>query len=157
MGKRVDFSARSVISPDANLSIEELGVPEKIAINLTFPEVVNQHNINRMYQLVRNGNKIYPGAKSWKSVKDNKQKLILDGSKIILNFGDTINRHLVNGDIVLFNRQPSLHKMSMMAHRIRVMKGNTFRLNVDVCKPYNADFDKQFSVEDSKSDKGYAC
>jgi DNA-directed RNA polymerase beta' subunit len=59
-----------------------------------------------------------------------------------LNLGDTVNRHLVNGDIVLFNRQPSLHKMSMMAHKVRVMEGNTFRLNVDVCKPYNADFDK---------------
>ena len=141
MGKRVDFSARSVISPDANLSIEELGVPEKIAINLTFPEVVNKYNLNKMYQLVRNGNKVYPGAKSWKSFSDGKQKLILDGSKIVLEYGDVINRHLVDGDIVLFNRQPSLHKMSMMAHRIRVMKGNTFRLNVDVCSPYAADFD----------------
>ena len=159
MGKRVDFSARSVISPDANLSIEELGVPKKIAMNLTFPEVVNKHNINKLYQLVRNGNKIYPGARSIKSVNDGRQRAILDDiehigknglietitrdtSKIILNFGDTVNRHLVNGDIVLFNRQPSLHKMSMMAHKVRVMEGNTFRLNVDVCKPYNADFDK---------------
>jgi DNA-directed RNA polymerase beta' subunit len=144
MGKRVDFSARSVISPDANLSIEELGVPEKIAMNLTFPEVVNKYNINRLYQLVRNGNKIYPGAKSIKSVKDNRPRMILndqDTSKIILNYGDVVNRHLINGDTVLFNRQPSLHKMSMMAHKVRVMKGNTFRLNVDVCKPYNADFD----------------
>ena len=159
MGKRVDFSARSVISPDANLSIEELGVPKKIAMNLTFPEVVNKYNINKLYQLVRNGNKIYPGARSIKSVNDGRQRAILDDiehigknglietitrdtSKIILNFGDTVNRHLVNGDIVLFNRQPSLHKMSMMAHKVRVMEGNTFRLNVDVCKPYNADFDK---------------
>ena len=141
MGKRVDFSARSVISPDANLSIEELGVPEKIAMNLTFPEVVNKYNINKMYQLVRNGNKVYPGAKSWKSVNDGKQKLIIDGSKIVLEYGDVVNRQLVDGDIVLFNRQPSLHKMSMMAHPIRVMKGNTFRLNVDVCTPYAADFD----------------
>jgi DNA-directed RNA polymerase II subunit RPB1 len=145
MGKRVDFSARSVISPDANLSIEELGVPKKIAMNLTFPEVVNKMNINRMYQLVRNGNKVYPGARSIKYINSGRQHLLLDDqdtSKIILNFGDTINRHLVNGDIVLFNRQPSLHKMSMMAHKVRVMEGNTFRLNVDVCKPYNADFDK---------------
>ena len=144
MGKRVDFSARSVISPDANLSIEELGVPYKIAMNLTFPEVVNKFNINRLYQLVRNGNKIYPGAKSIKLVKNGKEHMILDdkdNSKIILNFGDTVNRHLINGDIVLFNRQPSLHKMSMMAHKVRVMEGSTFRLNVDVCRPYNADFD----------------
>ena len=144
MGKRVDFSARSVISPDANLSIEELGVPYKIAMNLTFPEVVNKYNVNRLYTLIRNGNKVYPGAKSIKRVKDGKEYMLLDDkdtSKITLNFGDTVNRHLINDDIVLFNRQPSLHKMSMMAHKVRVMEGSTFRLNVDVCKPYNADFD----------------
>ena len=144
MGKRVDFSARSVISPDANLTIEELGVPYNIAMNLTFPEVVNKYNINKMYQLVRNGNRVYPGAKSIKKMNSGKEQAILDDmdtSKIVLDYGDTVNRHLVNGDIILFNRQPSLHKMSMMAHRIRVMTGNTFRLNVDVCKPYNADFD----------------
>jgi DNA-directed RNA polymerase II subunit RPB1 len=157
MGKRVDFSARSVISPDANLKIEELGVPYKIAMNLTFPEVVNKFNINRLYQLVRNGNKIYPGAKSIKLVKDGQEHMIFDDkdtSKYILNYGDTVNRHLINGDTVLFNRQPSLHKMSMMAHTVRVMEGHTFRLNVDVCKPYNADFDKpKNSVEDSGSEK----
>jgi DNA-directed RNA polymerase II subunit RPB1 len=159
MGKRVDFSARSVISPDANLSIEELGVPKKIAMNLTFPEVVNKYNINKLYQLVRNGNKVYPGARSIKHANTGHTHAIMDEieqigkngvietlardtSKIVLNFGDIVNRHLVNGDIVLFNRQPSLHKMSMMAHKVRVMEGNTFRLNVDVCKPYNADFDK---------------
>ena len=142
MGKRVDYSARSVISPDANLSIEELGVPYKIAMSLTFPEVVNKHNINRLYQLVRNGTKVYPGARTIKRLKDGKIYMIPDDtSKVILNFGDTVNRHLINGDIILFNRQPSLHKMSMMAHKVRVMEGNTFRLNVDVCKPYNADFD----------------
>ena len=144
MGKRVDFSARSVISADANLAIEELGVPYKIAMNLTFPEVVNKININKLYQYVRNGNKVYPGAKSIKKLKDGCQYSILenkDTSYYVLEYGDTVNRHLINGDIVLFNRQPSLHKMSMMAHRVRVMEGNTFRLNVDVCKPYNADFD----------------
>ena len=168
MGKRVDFSARSVISPDANLSIEELGVPKKIAMNLTFPEVVNKHNINKLTQLVRNGNKIYPGARTYKSVKDGRIRAIFDDqikigkdgsvetttrdtSKIVLNYGDTVNRHLVNGDIVLFNRQPSLHKMSMMAHKVRVMEGNTFRLNVDVCKPYNADFDKLVVLKQNNS------
>jgi DNA-directed RNA polymerase II subunit RPB1 len=144
MGKRVDFSARSVISADANLAIEELGVPYKIAMNLTFPEVVNKININKLYQYVRNGNKVYPGAKSIKKIRDGRKYEILDNkdtSTITLELGDTVNRHLINGDIVLFNRQPSLHKMSMMAHKVRVMEGNTFRLNVDVCKPYNADFD----------------
>ena len=143
MGKRVDFSARSVISADANLAIEELGVPYKIAMNLTFPEVVNKININKLYQYIRNGNKVYPGARSIKKIKDGLQYLVQDKdtNTIVLEYGDTVNRHLINGDIVLFNRQPSLHKMSMMAHKVRVMEGNTFRLNVDVCKPYNADFD----------------
>ena len=143
MGKRVDFSARSVISADANLNIEDLGVPYKIAMNLTFPEVVNKINITRLYKYVRNGNSVYPGAKSIKTFKDGGQYSILETNKHSkqLEYGDVVNRHLINGDIVLFNRQPSLHKMSMMAHRVRVMEGNTFRLNVDVCAPYNADFD----------------
>ena len=143
MGKRVDYSARSVISPDANLDIDQLGVPYRVAMNLTFPETVNQFNINDLYKKVRNGNKVYPGAKSIKSVKDGKTRLLdyQDTNKIVLEIGDIVNRHLINDDIVLFNRQPSLHKMSMMGHRVRVMDGNTFRLNVDVCSPYNADFD----------------
>ena len=62
MGKRVDYSARSVISPDANLDIDQLGVPYRVAMNLTFPETVNQYNINDLYKKVRNGNKVYPGA-----------------------------------------------------------------------------------------------
>ena len=116
MGKRVDFSARSVISADANLNIEDLGVPYKIAMNLTFPEVVNKININRLYKYVKNGNKVYPGAKSIKRVKDGSQYMIMDKdtNNETLEYGDTVNRHLINGDIVLFNRQPSLHKMSMM-------------------------------------------
>lgn len=143
MGKRVDYSARTVISPDSNLMIGELGVPMKIAINLTFPEVVNKFNINKMYECIRNGNKVYPGAKSYKSYQDGCTIMLdyRDTSKIILEYGDIVNRHLINGDIVLFNRQPSLHKMSMMAHSIRVMEGFTFRLNPNACKPYNADFD----------------
>ncbi|MCL1905263.1 MAG: DNA-directed RNA polymerase subunit A', partial [Methanomassiliicoccaceae archaeon] len=53
----------------------------------------------------------------------------------------TVERQLVDGDVVLFNRQPSLHRMSMMAHRVRIMPGKTFRFNLCVCPPYNADFD----------------
>tara|TARA_Y100000816_G_scaffold291796_1_gene284407 strand:- start:838 stop:5418 length:4581 start_codon:yes stop_codon:yes gene_type:complete len=143
MGKRVDFSARSVIGPDANLDIGKLGVPKEIAMNLTYPEIVNKYNITAMYKLIKNGNKIYPGAKSIKSIKDDRLRLIeyCNQDEIVLEYGDIINRHLQNDDYVLFNRQPSLHKMSMMAHRIQVMPGKTFRLNTDVCKPYNADFD----------------
>ena len=65
----------------------------------------------------------------------------VDRDKIELNYGDIVHRHLQDGDIGFFNRQPSLHRMSMMAHRIKVVQDKTFRLNVTVCKPYNADFD----------------
>lgn len=144
MGKRVDFSARTVITPDPNLSIDELGVPVKIAKNLTFPEVVNRYNIDAMYALVRNGAEVHPGAKHVRKARQGMRTVRLrDHNKdsIELEEGDVVERHLQNGDYVLFNRQPSLHKMSMMAHRVRVMPYNTFRLNVCVCASYNADFD----------------
>mgnify|MGYP000861770701 FL=1 len=143
MGKRVDFSARSVISPDPSLDIDELGVPIKIAMNLTYPEIVNKYNINNLYKLVRNGSKVYPGSNSYTNTEEGVTKTFdhIDTSKIVLKYGDIVNRHLINEDIVLFNRQPSLHKMSMMAHSIKIIPSKTFRFNVDVCKPYNADFD----------------
>ena len=143
MGKRVNFSARSVITPDSNISIDQLGVPLKIAKNLTYPEIVTKYNIEELYKYVRNGPEIHPGAKSIKSKNDGKTRRLhnIDRTKISLQYGDIINRHLKDGDLVLFNRQPSLHKMSMMGHRIKVMPGNTFRLNLAACKPYNADFD----------------
>jgi DNA-directed RNA polymerase II subunit RPB1 len=142
MGKRVDFSARSVISPDPNIEIDQLGVPIKVAMNLTYPEIVNKYNINEMYNLIKNGNKIYPGAKSYKNTRENITKYLeFTKEQIKLEYGDIVYRHLKDDDYVIFNRQPSLHKMSMMGHRIKVMKGSTFRLNINVCKPYNADFD----------------
>jgi DNA-directed RNA polymerase II subunit RPB1 len=144
MGKRVDYSARSVISPDANLNIEELGVPRQIAMNLTIPEIVNKYNIDKVYQWIRNGTTVHPGAKSYKRAEDGRVRNLeyVDTSKIVLNYGDIVNRHLMDGDDVLFNRQPSLHRMSMMAHKVRVIDGLSFRLNTNVCEPYNADFDK---------------
>ena len=143
MGKRVDFSGRSVITPDPNIDLDELGVPLQIAMNLTFPEKVNQFNITKLNGFLQNGNNHWPGVKN--IIKKNNKKIsITDHNKndISLEFGDTVNRHLIDGDYVLFNRQPSLHKMSMMGHRVKVMKiGHTFRLNVSVTPPYNADFD----------------
>lgn len=143
MGKRVDYSARTVITPDPNIKIDQLGVPIKIATNLTFPEIVNKYNIVRLTKMVRNGPDIYPGAKSIKKANDGSSKSLLyvDRESIELEMGDIVHRHLMDDDNVLFNRQPSLHKMSMMSHRVKVMKHNTFRLNVSVTKPYNADFD----------------
>ena len=144
MGKRVDFSARTVITPDPNIGIDQLGVPLKIASNLTFPETITNNNINKLKKMVLNGYDTYPGVKSIKKLDGSIKNLKhVDLQKIAneLENGDIINRHLVDGDYVLFNRQPSLHKMSMMAHRIVVMKADTFRLNVCVTSPYNADFD----------------
>jgi DNA-directed RNA polymerase beta' subunit len=141
MGKRVDFSARSVISPDANLKITDLGVPKLIAMNLTIPETVNKYNYAKLMKIVRNGSDVYPGAKSIEYKETGKLIAITDAnaSSIVLNFGDVVNRHIQDNDMVLFNRQPSLHRMSMMAHYVKVMPGRTFRLNTDVCEPYNAD------------------
>ena len=143
MGKRVDFSARSVITPDANIDLDELGVPEEIASNLTFPETVNPYNRERLLSYVRNGPNKHPGAKSvyLKRDKTTFRLNYVNPDTIDLKEGDIVHRHLIDGDIVLFNRQPSLHKASMMAHRVRVLPGSTFRLNVSATRPYNADFD----------------
>ena len=143
MGKRVDFSARSVITPDPNIELDQLGVPQKIANNLTYPEKVNNINFNKLNQLLEKGYNVWPGIKSIIK-KDSKMVITLNDNNINnieLEIGDIVNRNIMDGDYVLFNRQPSLHKMSMMAHRVKVMKGNTFRLNVSVTPPYNADFD----------------
>ncbi len=144
-GKRVDFSARTVISPDPNISINEVGVPIEVAKTLTVPVKVTPWNIEEMRQLILNGPDKWPGAN---------YVITADGRKIDLRFakdrkiiadslqpGWTVERHLRDGDVVLFNRQPSLHRMSIMAHLVKVLPGRTFRLCPLVCPPYNADFD----------------
>jgi len=144
-GKRVDFSSRTVISPDPNLDLAEVGVPESIAKKLTIPEIVTDWNVEKLKKLVINGPDKFPGVN---------YILRPDGVKIRLDFvedrsiiadsleaGYLVERHLLDGDIVLFNRQPSLHQMSIMGHHVRVLPGKTFRLHPSVCPPYNADFD----------------
>ena len=142
-GKRVDFSSRSVITPDANLSIKQLGVPLKIAKNITFPAKVNKRNKTFLTSLVMNGPDIHPGANVLERKNGESISLrYVEKETLELNEGDIVHRHLVDGDPVLFNRQPTLHRMSMMCHEVKVMrKGNTFRMNVGDTKPYNADFD----------------
>ena len=143
MGKRVDFSARSVITGDPNLSIRQLGVPMKIAKNITKPITVNDRNRNFLMKLVQNGPEEYPGAKILERKNgDNISLRYVDRLSIRLENGDIVHRHMMDGDAVLFNRQPSLHRMSMMCHIVKIMKkGDTFRMNVADTKPYNADFD----------------
>ena len=116
---------------------------------MTFPEIVTRFNIDKLTKAVRNGPYKYPGAKSIKrngshnfiSLRSYVINKDLDLNTIELNYGDIVERHLVDGDYALFNRQPSLHRMNMMAHKIKVVPFNTFRLNVTVTSPYNADFD----------------
>ncbi|KAI5120862.1 hypothetical protein M0805_008235 [Coniferiporia weirii] len=142
MGKRVDFSARTVITGDPNLELDEVGVPKSIAMTLTYPERVTPYNIAYLQELVRNGPREYPGARY--VIRDTGERIDLRYNKradAFLQYGWVVERHLKDGDYVLFNRQPSLHKMSMMCHRIRLMPYSTFRLNLSVTPPYNADFD----------------
>ncbi len=144
-GKRVDFSSRTVISPDPNLDLSEVGVPESVAMKLTIPEIVTEWNIERMKKLVINGPNKFPGVNYIVRPDGVKIRLdfVEDRSTIAetLEIGYLIERHLADGDIVMFNRQPSLHQMSIMAHYVKVLPGKTFRLHPSVCPPYNADFD----------------
>ena len=143
MGKRVDFSARSVITPDPNLSISQLGVPLKVAKNLTKPVIVTAKNRNYLRTLILNGPDEHPGAKIYERKNGDCISLrYVDRESINLELGDIVHRHMLDGDAILFNRQPTLHRMSMMCHIVKVMyKGDTFRMNVADTKPYNADFD----------------
>ncbi len=139
LGKRVNFSARTVISPDPTLSINEVGVPQSIANELTVAEYVTEANIKACKELIKEGKANYvsrPDGRRIKITEENLKDLIEN-----ISVGWSIDRQLRNGDIVLFNRQPSLHRMSIMAHRVKIMPGLTFRMNPSVCPPYNADFD----------------
>ncbi|KAF8753807.1 DNA-directed RNA polymerase subunit beta' [Rhizoctonia solani] len=163
-GKRVNYAARSVISPDVNIETNEIGIPPVFARKLTFPEPVTSHNVKELRQAVINGTAVYPGA----SIVQNE-----DGGLIYLDKmepdaraalaarlltpqegpapndlthrdarGKTVYRHLKDGDILILNRQPTLHKPSMMAHRAKVLKGEkTIRMHYANCNSYNADFD----------------
>lgn len=156
MGKRVNYAARSVISPDPNLETNEIGIPPVFAVNLTYPEPVTQHNYQEMRQAVINGPELWPGATA---VQDETGQLVkLAGMSVeertaVANqlmtpssTGSVINkkvyRHINNGDVVLMNRQPTLHKASMMGHKAHILPGEkTLRLHYANTGAYNADFD----------------
>jgi DNA-directed RNA polymerase II subunit RPB1 len=148
MGKRGNFNARTVITSDPTTSINHVGIPVKIAMNLTFPEFVTPNNFERMTQLVRNGADVYPGANfvyrnslggggSRKPIYLRMRKETVD-----LQYGDIVERHMQDGDMVLLNRQPTLHKQSMMGHRAMIINDDsllTYRLSVAITEPYGAD------------------
>lgn len=142
-GKRVDFSSRTVASPAPDYDVDEVGIPEVVAYHLTFPERVTPFNIEQLTTCVRLGCGVKGGA-STVIIPDSHPidlSLCTDRDSIVLEVGWVVERHLVEGDWVLLNRQPSLHRMSIMAHRIRIIKDKTFRLPVCDTTPYNADFD----------------
>ncbi len=139
LGKRVNFSSRTVISPDPKLSINEVGVPYVVAEELTIPEHVTPFNEKELKKAIKDGKVNYlnrPDGRRIKVTADNK-KLVIEN----ITIGWTVERQLKDGDIVVFNRQHSLHRMSIMSHRVKLMPGKTFRMNPSVCPPYNADFD----------------
>ncbi|KAJ3348238.1 hypothetical protein HDU83_001425 [Entophlyctis luteolus] len=143
-GKRVDFSGRTVIGPDPNLRIDQVAVPERIAKILTYPERVTDYNIERLKENVINGTEKHPGATYITLANGIKRFLKYGDRKKLANelrVGDIVQRHLQDDDIVLFNRQPSLHKLSIMSHYAKVRPWRTLRFNECVCQPYNADFD----------------
>ncbi|RLF35524.1 MAG: DNA-directed RNA polymerase subunit A' [Thermoplasmata archaeon] len=153
-GKRVNFSARTVISPDPNLSINEIGVPIEVAKELTVPVKVTMHNIEWCKKLILRKTMVSKKPDEYiptvnyiiRTIGTMKQRIKVterNAEEVAekLEPGDIIERQLMDGDISLFNRQPSLHRMSMMAHRVKVVPYKTFRFNLSVCPPYNADFD----------------
>ncbi len=143
-GKRVNYSARTVISPDPKLKFNEVGIPLSVAMELTVPERVTEWNTEWLKGLIKKGPKEYPGANYVTRPDGKKKKITEDILDVLLEElqpGYVVERHLIDKDICIFNRQPSLHRMNIMAHKIRVLPGKSFRLNPAVCTPYAADFD----------------
>lgn len=146
MGKRCNGTARTVITADPNLSIREKGIPYEVAMTLTYPETVNRYNRDFLKVLISNGADKYPGANHVK-IKGHTYPINLsclnqeERDNLNLPDGSTVERHLLNGDIALSNRQPTLHKMNIMAHRVKILLGRSFRHSVNITQPYGADFD----------------
>ncbi|MFH0906167.1 MAG: DNA-directed RNA polymerase subunit A', partial [archaeon] len=136
IGKRVNAAARSTITPSTDLRIDELGVPREVADTITYPEKVNTWNIDKLKDEIRNGSVSYIVTQKdlRKLIREDNKEELANG----LENGMTIKRKLQDGDYVIFNRQPTLHKYGMMGHKVKVLDGKTFRLNPIVCGPYNA-------------------
>ncbi|MEM4181993.1 MAG: DNA-directed RNA polymerase subunit A' [Candidatus Pacearchaeota archaeon] len=141
-GKRVNYSARTVISPDPNIKINEIGIPLEVAKIITVNERVTRFNIEKIKEMILSNeypkvvNIVRPDGKKKKVIEELKEDIVKE-----IEVGYSIERNLNDGDIVLFNRHPSLHRASIMAHYVRILPGRTFRLHPAVCPPYNADFD----------------
>lgn len=148
MGKRNNYTARTVITGDPMLDDDQVGIPLFIAQKLTFTEIVTKNNIARLTQYLKNGPNKYPGANAYIPLIDGEYPKHIDlkmvQRPIELKYGDKLERHMIDGDIVFFNRQPSLHKYSMMALKAKIFDNpdyTTFRFNVGITEPFHADFD----------------
>ena len=143
LGKRVDHSARSVISPEPAMDVDEVGVPLSIACTLTVPVRCNAENIEELRDCVLRGAGRPGGAASVIATNGAlvSREAVANLETVDLRPGCVVERHLVDGDTVIFNRQPTLWRLGMMAHRVRVVEGDTFRLSLPVTSSYNADFD----------------
>uniref|UniRef100_A0A6C0J534 DNA-directed RNA polymerase n=1 Tax=viral metagenome TaxID=1070528 RepID=A0A6C0J534_9ZZZZ len=145
-GKRCNKTARTVITADPFVSIRDKGVPYEVCMTITFPDIVNKYNREFLYTLVINGAYVYPGANEIK-LPGHTSPINLscltkeERENLNLPYGTTIYRHLIEGDIIMSNRQPTLHKMNIMGHRVVPLYGLTFRHNVNITEPYGADFD----------------
>lgn len=144
-GKRVDFSGRTVISPDPNLKIDEVAIPDRVAKILTYPEKCTRYNRRKLQALIVAGPDTHPGANYVVKANESSKRNLRFSDRVKLarnlHIGDVVERHIDDGDVVLFNRQPSLHRLSILSHYAKVRPWRTFRLNECVCTPYNADFD----------------
>lgn len=142
-GKRVNYCSRSVVSPDPTGDIDEVGVPMAVACKLTLPERVTSFNIEDLRARVMRGPNVFHGAANVIEPDGTVRnlELIADRSSLMIEIGWVVERHLKDGDVVMFNRQPSLHKMSIMGHRVRIVEGMSFRLPICDTTAYNADFD----------------
>ncbi|XP_043467714.1 DNA-directed RNA polymerase II subunit RPB1-like [Leptopilina heterotoma] len=140
LGKSVNFTARSIITPDPNLRIDQIGIPQSVAKNLTFPEIVTPHNIKKLQKLVKNGDEKYPGAKYIVTDKGKVIDLKSIGKDCEIKCGYRVERHICDNDLVVCSRQPSSHKLNMMGYRVKVLPGSTFRLNVSCASAYDDHF-----------------
>jgi len=151
-GKRLNMCARTVLGPDKDIHINELGISKTVAMKLPVKVQINRYNINEFREYIENGSDIYPGAKyiisdgstrKIKTPKTAEEKKINKQIKKSLKIGDYVGRHILDGDYGLFNRQPSLHKLSINAHKIKVLPSESRVLRTNVCAtdPYNADYD----------------
>jgi DNA-directed RNA polymerase beta' subunit len=138
MGKRVNFTARGVVGPDSKMGMHQVGVPKFVADTLTITENIHAFNMKKWQDIISS----YAAGASCPVkfvVRADNKRLDLRFNKPQLQIGWKVERKLQNGDIALFNRQPSLHKMSIMAHEVLILPGKTFRLNLSCTTPYNAD------------------